>query len=845
VAQLPVHSEAVTAFPPPEAGGRAFGSVGSPIGELTGMLIRNRWLILLCTVAVTAGAGFFTVRMTPVYSASASLRLDEKESSLPDIFKSVGQKGAVETETQILRSRSLSEEATDSLALQLQLVLPRRVPRSQLFRDIKVPAAAIEGEYRLTQLPGGRFDLTDQTDTAKQHLAYVSPGGKVLAGGASFILSPDAGQYPQIDFAVDSRASTASGVASALTVSQPNRDAQVINLQYEDTDPELVWQVPNAIVSRYFARRQEARRSDAHTMALFLQDQIGRVATQLAAAEDTFRDYRERAQVIAPDVEASTQVTRLITKQSDRSAIDAERQALAQSLNEVTQAAASQKPGDPSPYRKLIGLPFLLRNQAAAQLLSSLAAVEDQRTSLLLRRTPEDADVKVLDTRINEIEAQLYGIATTYLRGLENQVASLDTALQGFDRQLQTLPRKQVEFARLNRKAKGFEEVYDLLQTRLKEAQIAEAAGDASVEVVDTAVAPLHPSRPRPEVNLLGGFITGLLLGLAAGFARERLDRSVHTRNDVLSMTGLPVLGLIPHVANGRGRIALITQERKPSIEPQRVSVGSASAPRSRYTFLGRGEPGSSKNGHTHPGGALATRSSLQLIVANPGNVIAESYGILQTNLAFARHDRPIKTLVLTSPLSGDGKTTNAVNLALTVTERGLRTLLIDADMRRGAVHAALSARREPGLYQVLSGAITLEAALQRVTVGETRSLDFLTSGRSEQSPTPLLESGAMRALLDSVQREYDLVIIDTPPVNIVTDAAVLGTFVDGVLVVARAGRTDRAALSYAVQQLRHVRAPILGVLLNDIDFRRDASYDGVYRYYDDRQYQDLSEKSS
>jgi len=808
------------------------------------MLVRNRWLILLCTVAVTGGAAVFTVRTTPVYEAEASLRLDEKESSLPDIFKSIGQKGGVETETQVLQSRGLSEEASDSLALQLRLVTPRRVPRSQLFSAIKVPANAPEGSYQLTLLTDGRFDLTELPD--KQHLAFVSPGGQVRAGGASFVLSADARQYPRIDFAVASRASAASGVAGALTVSQPNRDAQVIDLRYEDTDSELVWQVPNAIVSRYLARRQQAKHSDAHTMAVFLQDQIGRVAVQLAAAEDTFRDFRERAQVIAPDIEANTQVARLVTKQSERSDVDAERQALSQSLQEVTQAAANQKPGDPSPYRKLIGLPFLLRNQAAAQLLSSLAAVEDERTALLLRRTPEDEDVKVLGTRINEIEAQLYGIATIYLRGLGNQVASLDTALAGFDRQLQSLPRKQVEFARLDRKAKGFEEVYDLLQTRLKEAQIAEAAGDATVEVVDTAVAPLEPSRPRPQLNLLGGLVTGLLLGLAAAFARERLDRSVHTRNDVRSMTGLSVLGLIPHVPNGRGRIALITQERKPIKASQRVAPASAPGSRtSPYTFLSEGKPGASQNGHDVATGVPATQSSVQLIVANPGNAVAESYGILQTNLAFARSDRPIKTLVLTSPLSGDGKTTNAVNLALTVTQRGLRTLLIDADMRRGAVHAALSARREPGLYQVLSGTATLESAIQQVIVGESRPLHFLTSGRSEDSPAPLLESEVMRRLIESVQREYDLIIIDTPPVNIVTDAAVLGTFVDGVLVVARAGSTDRAALAYAVQQLRHVRAPILGVVLNDIDFRRDVSYDAAYRYYDDKQYRDFAGESS
>jgi len=145
----------------------------------------------------------------------------------------------------------------------------------------------------------------------------------------------------------------------------------------------------------------------------------------------------------------------------------------------------------------------------------------------------------------------------------------------------------------------------------------------------------------------------------------------------------------------------------------------------------------------------------------------------------------------------------------------------------------------------VLSGTATLESAIQQVIVGESRPLHFLTSGRSEDSPAPLLESEVMRRLIESVQREYDLIIIDTPPVNIVTDAAVLGTFVDGVLVVARAGSTDRAALAYAVQQLRHVRAPILGVVLNDIDFRRDVSYDAAYRYYDDKQYRDVAGESS
>jgi capsular exopolysaccharide synthesis family protein len=828
VTQLPARREyPIPSWEPEDPEGAGVGSGGGTAGDVWGILTRNRWLIVLCAVAVTAGSAFFTLRETPIYEASAALRLAEKESTLPEIFRRIDAKGAVETEAEVLRSRTLSEEATDLLALRLRLIDPARVARDHLFSGIKVSTAAPDGSYQLTKLGDGRFDLTSTED--KRHIAYVSPGAEVRVNGIAFALLPEALRYRTITFVVRSRAEAASDVASTLSVTQPSRDGQVIDLLYADSDPELVWRVPNAVVSRYVARRQSSRKSDARAMVQFLQDQIDRVAGQMAAAEDTFRSYRERAKVIAPDIDASSQVTRLVSKESERSSIDAERQALARSLDEVTQAATTRRPGSPSPYRRLIGLPFLLRNQAAGQLLSSLASVEDQRTSLLLRRTPEDADVKVLDTRIDEIETQLYGIATTYLRGLTNQVSSLDAALAGFDRQLEAIPRKQLEYARLARKSKGFEEVYTLLQTRLKEAEIVEAGRDATIEIVDTAVAPLWPARPRVGLNILGGLVTGVLLGLAGAFARERVDRSVHTRKDVLAATGLPVLGLIPHIVNGRGRIALITQQRKLPADQTHKEERPRQLLRPRYTFLNSSrerEPGGG------PGVGASAAPRLHLVVANPGNAVAEAFGILQTNLSFARPDRPVKSIVLTSPLSGDGKTTNAVNLALSVAERGLRTLLIDADLRRGAVHAALQAPREPGLCEVLSGSASLQDALHTVAVGETRTLHFLTAGRSPQSPTQLLESEAMRSLMLAVAHEYDFVILDAPPVNIVTDAALIGAMVDGVLVVARAGSTDAAALAHGVQQLRHVRAPILGVLLNDIDFKRDASYDGAYRYY-------------
>jgi capsular exopolysaccharide synthesis family protein len=318
----------------------------------------------------------------------------------------------------------------------------------------------------------------------------------------------------------------------------------------------------------------------------------------------------------------------------------------------------------------------------------------------------------------------------------------------------------------------------------------------------------------------------------------------------VLAATGLSVLGLIPHIRKGRGRLALITQPlktrsgRQPSPSPNGVGDVEPNPGSNRhfYTFLHGPESSDLVPLPQAPEGRVP---ALQLVVANPGSVEAEAYSILQTNLSFARVEHPVKSLVLTSPLPGDGKTTNAINLASTMAERGLRTLLVDADLRRGTVHAAMSFPREPGLTDVLAGSSTIAAVLRSVTVGRDRTLEVLTTGSLTHSPTPLLESQAMRSLMAELRQEYDFIVVDAPPVNIVTDAALLGALADGVLVVARAGTTDAAALSHAVQQLRHVRATILGVLLNDINFRRDASYDGAYRFYTYDQYRASSGLSS
>ena len=447
-------------------------------------------------------------------------------------------------------------------------------------------------------------------------------------------------------------------------------------------------------------------------------------------------------------------------------------------------------------YRDLVGFPSLLRNPAVSGLLTSLATVEDRRTELLSRRNATDPEVQLLDGRARDIQAQLGAMASSYQRGLAGQAAALDAALARSEGQMRALPAREVQLARLRREAGVLEEIYTQMQTRLQEVEVGEAAGDPTVRLLDAAVLPREPVAPRPAAYLLLALALGLVAGVSGAAVREYADRSVHSRQDITRATGLPILAMIPRaVPERRTRF-----RRRPTA---RASAVSAQV---------RGQP--------------------RLLVREARTAMAEAYARLQVNLAFARPREPVRVVTLTSPTPGEGKTTSALNLAATLARRGRSVLLVDADLRCGTIAATLEVPQHPGLSELLTGQATLAEVLRTVLLDDETELHVLAGGRTPPDPARLLASGEMRELLQGLRATFEAVVIDAPPVNLVTDAAVLGTASDGVVMVVRSGTTSQDALRDAVQHLEAVGAPVLGVVLNDVDFRRERGYDGAYGSY-------------
>lgn len=765
--------------------------------DVWNLLVRNWVLIGLAIASILGATAIYTFNMVPVWEARASIRIDEQRSNVAvlDILQNISSGSQVETEMEVLRSRTLAESVVEQLALQVTTLAPRGMARAALMENVYAERWAPEARYSLTRGEGGAYRAVDQESGAA--LGDFAVGQPIALSGVTFTLTSEATAWESIEVEVLSFEEAVLDLQRSTTVSRPNRDASVVNVRYESTDTVLVASVPNLLATQFIADRRDVQKTEARSTVDFLREQIDTLNAQLTTAEEDLQAFQEGEQVVSLQAQSDAREEQLITFQAQREQAAIEERSLRQLLNEIELEERELGPLEPSPYRRLIGFPQLLQNNSASEMLRSLNETERSRTDLLQRRLPEDQDVQFLTDRIRELENQLRAIATTYLQSLENTVQSLDETLDQMGTDLEAIPAQQVQQTRLTRQLDILDEVYTVLQTRLKEAEVAQAVEDASVRIVDTAILPVRPIKPRKALNLALALILGSLLGVGVAFTRDYLDDTVHTREDVQHATGgAPVLGMIPRIrrpgggGNGKRRRTVTAEDELAHLEERLVT--------------GR----------------------------DPRNPVSEAYRGLRTNITFSNPGDPPTTIVFTSPVPQDGKSTSAANLCITLAQQGIQVLLVDADLRRGVLNSVFGTPREPGLTNVLLGQLNAEEAIRSVNLGESGSIDFLSTGTLPPNPAELLGSKRMGALLEALEEDYDLVIIDSAPLTVVTDAAVLGTNADGVILVARASHTDRGAIAYSVEQLRAVRAPVLGCVLNDVDVRRDGRYSSSYGQY-------------
>jgi capsular exopolysaccharide synthesis family protein len=311
------------------------------------------------------------------------------------------------------------------------------------------------------------------------------------------------------------------------------------------------------------------------------------------------------------------------------------------------------------------------------------------------------------------------------------------------------------------------------------------------VRVIDEAQEPSGPYKPNAPLNLAAGFVLGLALGLVAAALREWSDRSLKTPAEVETIIGVTCLGLLPEIARNKRR-------------------------RSREVVLG----------------ALNDRD---LVVArHPEGGVAEAARAIRTNLTFMSPDRPYRSILVTSAIPEEGKTTVACSLSTVLVQSGLRVLIVDTDLRRPRLHRTFKLPNDLGVTMAISNQAPIDECIRESSI---RNLWVLTSGPLPPNPAELLQSDRFAALARELYSKFDRVVFDSPPILPVTDAAILSRLVDGVVVVARAFSTQKSAARQAVKQLLDVKAHVIGVVLNAVDLGRHDYREYHYYYKRDGYY--------
>jgi len=695
------------------------------------VILKRRWVVLSCLIVVFATVAIGTLKEKPVYEGRVLLEIDPQPPSVVN-FKEVVSVDPIniddylETQYKILKSRTLAERVVQDLQL-----------------------------YRLPEFYRARLLF-----------GLIQSNPKVLPSGSDPNPDPNADYYRN----------SIRHVQEFVDIS-PVRRSNLVQVSFDSYSPDTAAQVANKLAQDYIDQNLQVKWDETLRASKWLQGRLVGLKGQLEKSEDALQAYASAHGILYLDT----------SKNSQESLASAQMSELMQEYGKA-QADLFQQEGLYSLVKegKVEDLPGVLNNGLVQALEEKLADDEQQYAMITSWVKPDyprarqyQREIKALQREVDRNKnAVIQNIVQKY-KSAQQRVKYLQRAIDDQKRTMTALNAKLVQYNILKRQVNSNRELYKGLLQRMKEAQVSAGLNSSNIRIVDTAVVPKGPVKPRVPLNLGLGLILGLGLGVGLAFFQEYLDKTLKTADDVERLVRLPSLGILPKFSLN----------------------GSATSDDEKLI------PAPSNGNGLAPGVQTAPET-------------AEAFRSLRTSILLSASPVP-KLLLITSALPSEGKTTTAVNLGATLASLNTNVLIVDCDMRRPACHRSTGVENKPGFVQCLTGHVDLKDAI--LPVPGVPHLSVIPCGPIPPNPAEVLSSHMTGELLRKLRGQFAFVLVDSPPILSVADSRILATLTDATILVTRAHSTPYDVVRRARSLLYGANARILGVALNDVDLRRDG----------------------
>ncbi|SHH28518.1 GumC family protein [Thermosipho atlanticus] len=588
------------------------------------------------------------------------------------------------------------------------------------------------------------------------------------------------------------------GIVSNMISISPVKDTKIVKISVQSDDPMLASNIANRLAEVYNELLKSLSKNEYTVKRHFIEQQIPIVEEELKKAEDNLRKFKEENNVFVLDEEAKNLLSLMLNYDSQVNSYMLQLQE-----NKATIAALNEmlKKVD----EKIISSETITTNPIVSQLKSKL--VEYRIELAGLTQTYSESDPKVLEIKekISETEKllkeEVAKIVTSqvqtinpayqelYTQLIEAQykgevydsiIKSLNKLRDTYQEKLSKLPLLEQKLLELNRDIKVKENLYTLLLEKLEETRIAEAGVVGTASIIDKAIVPDKPVKPNKKLTLAIGGVLGIFLGILFVFLVEYADKSIKDEEELKRIAkGKVILGRIPRF-----------ELKKDLKNPELIVLNSPTSPQ------------------------------------------AESLKLVSTNINYSVTPEP-KVIAISSSGPGEGKTITAANLAISYAQNGVNTLLLDLDMRKPRVEKVLGLKR---FNMGVVNHILKDVPIEKITQNYMENLDIIPVGPLPPNPTVVLTSKKFKELINTLKEKYERIVIDLPPILAAADALIVSKHTDGMVLVVRAGTTQKHSLRIAIENIETSGANLLGIIINDINEKSSNYYYYYYYYYYDEE---------